>query len=66
MSDRNTPADLRAHFKKWCSENCCPGGSRSEFYWRLFQAGASAQQRIDFDRRSEHLRSIVPETCRND
>ena len=31
---------LRNDFEKWCAENCSPDGSSSDFYWRLYQAGA--------------------------
>lgn len=43
-----TPAvDLRAAFEQWCYVHGSGGADSSEWYWRLFQAGAKAQRRAD-------------------
>jgi len=39
--------DLRPAFEEFCRQFCSPGAATSDFYWRLFQAGAEAQRRAD-------------------
>ena len=43
MSDETK---LRASFEQWCSTTCSPGASSSEWYWRMFRAGAAAAQQV--------------------
>lgn len=37
--------NLRGAFEQWCREYCSPGADSSEWYWRLFKAGAEAALR---------------------